>query len=61
MTRSRSSTRTAARDRELHHNDVHGPYDTPAGLLGIVDMRGQMRERGWRVADPELPDDWTGP
>jgi hypothetical protein len=50
--------RSAGRDRELHHNDVHGPYETPGGLLGIVDIRRQLREHGWRVTDPELPDDW---
>jgi len=53
--------RSAARDRELLRNDVHGPYETPEGLLGIVDIRPQLRERGLRATDPELPDDWTPP
>lgn len=49
---------SAGRDRELHHNDVHGPYETPAGLLGIVDIRPQLREQGLVPADPARPDDW---
>jgi hypothetical protein len=50
---------SAGRDREIHHNDVHGPYVTDAGLLGIVDIRPQLREQGLRVTDPALPDDWS--
>lgn len=47
---------SAARDRENHHNDVIGPLVTEMGLLGIVDMRRQLRESGWQVTDPSLPD-----
>jgi hypothetical protein len=47
---------SARRDREIHHNDVIGPLVTEMGLLGIVDLRRQMRESGWQVTDPSLPD-----
>jgi hypothetical protein len=48
---------SAKRDREIHHNDVIGPLETPDGLIGIVDMRWQMREMGCPPTDPSLPDD----
>jgi hypothetical protein len=51
--------RSAARDREIHGNDVHGPFETEAGLLGIVDMRPQLREHGILVTDPTMPDGCT--
>lgn len=51
--------RSAQRDRELHHNEVHGPFETEDGLLGIVDIRPQLRDRDLRVTDPSLPDDWS--
>lgn len=50
---------SAKRDREIHHNDVIGPFIAGDGLLGIVDIRRQVREHGWRVTDPALPDDWS--
>jgi hypothetical protein len=51
---------SAKRDRELYGNDVLGPWETEAGLVGIVDMRPQMLA-GWGMAptDPALPDDIT--
>jgi hypothetical protein len=50
---------SAKRDREIHRNDVHGPFETAGGLLGIVDIRPQEREHGWMVTDPALPDDYA--
>jgi len=34
---------SAKRDRELYGNDVLGPYETEAGVVGIVDIRPQLR------------------
>ena len=48
----------AQRDREIHHNEVIGPFDTPEGLMGIVDLRPQLALSGDRIADPALPDDY---
>jgi hypothetical protein len=48
---------SAQRDREIHHNDVIGPLVTDAGLIGIVDMRRQLREMGASATDPAFPDD----
>ena len=48
---------SAQRDREIYHNDVIGPLVTDAGLIGIVDMRRQLREMGGNATDPVLPDD----
>lgn len=49
---------SASRGREIHHNLVHGPYETPEGLMAIVDMTPQLREMsGIAVTDPALPDD----
>jgi hypothetical protein len=48
---------SAKRDREEHHNDVHGPFETEDGLLGIVDIRPQFREMGYAITSPALPDD----
>lgn len=50
---------SAKRDREMHRNDVHGPYETPDGLLGIVDIRRQVRESGLLATDPAMPDDYA--
>ena len=50
---------SAERDRQIHHNDVHGPFIAGDGLLGIVDIRRQLREHGYKVTDPALPDDWS--
>jgi hypothetical protein len=47
---------SAKRDREIHGNDVHGPFETEAGLVGIVDMRPQFRGTGVTATDPGLPD-----
>lgn len=48
---------SADRDRRKHGNDVHGPYDTAQGLLGIVDIRRQMREwqQELRSRHPDSP------
>jgi hypothetical protein len=51
---------SARRDRENHGNDVHGPWETEAGLVAIVDMRPQHRAKGWPITPPAMPDDWTG-
>lgn len=45
------------RDRDLG-NDVLGPYETEAGIVGVVDMRPQMQANGAPATDPSLPDDW---
>lgn len=50
---------SAKADREVHGNDVHGPWETDAGLVAIVDMRPQMRAQDWAVTPPDLADDWT--
>lgn len=50
---------SAKRDRENHHNDVHGPFETEDGLLGIVDMRPQLRQQGVACTHPRLPDDYA--
>lgn len=43
---------SSARDRELG-NTVHGPYDVPGGLLGVVDVSPQeARMRAERAAAP---------
>lgn len=47
---------SAARDREVHGNDVLGPYETDAGVIGITDIRPQLRKQGCPVTSPELPD-----
>lgn len=48
---------SARRDREIHRNDVHGPFETADGLLGIVDIRPAVREAGILATDPAMPDD----
>lgn len=52
---------SAKRDREIHGNEVSGPFETAEGLTGVVSMVPQLRANGWRVTDPSLPDDWTPP
>lgn len=52
--------RSAARDREVHGNDVHGPWEADGGLIAVVDMRPQLRRLGKEPTDPVLPDAWTG-
>lgn len=52
---------SAKRDREIHGNDVHGPYETEGGVIGVVDMRPQLRRIGGLPADPAEPDDAVHP
>lgn len=51
---------SAARDRALG-NDVHGPYETRHGLVGVIDVRPQLRANNLPVTDPALPDDYLPP
>lgn len=48
---------SAQRDREVHGNDVHGPYETETGPVAVVDLRPQLRTRGVPPTPPSLPDD----
>jgi hypothetical protein len=47
---------SAKRDREIHGNDVLGPFETEGGLVGVVDIRPQLRSHGVPVTDPAGPD-----
>lgn len=49
---------SAARDRENNGNDVHGPWETETGAVGIVDIRPQLASAGIAGTDPALPDDY---
>lgn len=55
---------SAERDRALG-NTVHGPYDTADGLVGVIDIRPQLRAHmfaagqvGDPATDPARPDDY---
>jgi len=52
---------SAKRDREINGHDVLGPYETEAGVVGICDIRPQLRAHGLAAIDPALPDDVYSP
>jgi hypothetical protein len=47
---------SAKRDREIHGNEVFGPYETEAGIVAVVSLRPQLLRQGHPVADPAEPD-----
>ena len=49
---------SARRDREIWGNRIHGPWETEAGLIAIVDITPQLREGKMEITDPALPDTW---
>ena len=48
---------SAQRDRDNHGNDVHGPWETEAGFVSVVDIRPQLAAMGGKPTDPSRPDD----
>lgn len=54
---------SARRERQENNNDAYGPYPVDGALLGIVDMRPQLRtlELELKAAHPEsyMPGDGT--
>jgi hypothetical protein len=51
------------RKNNIRYNghEVRGPYDTDAGILGVVDFRRALTLAGGLTTDPGLPDDFYPP
>lgn len=48
---------SAEANREKYGHTVHGPYETPDGLVSVVDFRAQIEASGLVATDPADPDD----